>query len=268
MRVLLFALSLGLAAAPLVAQESRSAPTLVFTIYAGTSTGHELWHVDRQPLPSRGGAAPDTARLERRLESGLTAGLLTSIFPTHHIGLNLDIGFRTFGLDDSCAPVVPFQSDPLDRNSHLCGNINASTNAGSVLAVTVGVSGRIAPGGILSPYVRAAASLSHTTISTIGVVAAEPIDTAQTTFAQRTLILDENPGRTGIGATLAGGFTLQASPAYRFRLEIRDDIATHDQLTGPASATAIAPVTVAMRHRLGVLLGLDIVLEQKRPRRY
>ena len=218
MRHFLFALTITFPAVPAVAQ-TRSAPSLVFTIYAGTSTGHELWHIDRQPLPLRESASsPDTARLERRLESGITAGLLTSLFRTPHLGLILDIGFRTFGLDDSCAPVAPFQPDDVQRNTHLCDNITASTNAGSVLAVTVGVSGRIAPSGIISPYVRAAASLSHTTISTIDVAAAEPLDSARTTFAQRTLILDDSPGRTGVGATLAGGFTLQVSPAYRFRL--------------------------------------------------
>lgn len=267
MRALVTIFAAALMGTATLCAQTRSEPNLIFTIYGGTSTGHALWQIDRQPMPARGGAPPDTASLSRRLNSGLIAGLLTSLFPSPHFGVNVEIHFRTFGFDDQCTPVAPFQPDTPPRNTDLCNNITASANSGSVLTLNLGGTARIAPRGVVSPYVRAAFSISNTTISTIEVVEAEPVDTSGG-IARRAFILDNTPRRTAVGATLGAGFTVQMGPAYQFRLEVRDDIATLERIVGPASAVAIAPTTVATFQRIGLLLGVDIVLEQKRTRRY
>lgn len=266
MRTLTIMTAALLAASSLRAQ-TRTAPNLIFTIYGGTATGYALWQIDRQPMPARGGAPPDTSFLSRRLNSGIIAGLLTSLFPHAHFGVNAEVQFRTFGFDDQCTPVAPFQPDTPPRNTGLCDHITASANSGSVLTVNLGGTARIAPRGAISPYVRAAVSISHTTISTIAVTEAEPVDTMGR-FAVRAFILDDEPRRVGFGAMAGAGFTFRVGPGYQFRLEVRDAISTQERIVGPATALAIAPTEVAWFNHVGVLLGIDIVLEQKRGRRY
>jgi hypothetical protein len=41
-----------------------------------------------------------------------------------------------------------------------------------------------------------------------------------------------------------------------------------ERITGPASNVAIAPTERFLHHAVGLLVGLDVVLEQKRGRRY
>jgi opacity protein-like surface antigen len=267
MRIRAIVAALAACAAPLAAAQTRDQPSLIFTIYAGTATGHELWQIARQPMPARDGNAPDTARLSRRVNSGLAAGLMATLFPSAHWGVKGEIAFRTFGFDDACAPVVPFQPDAILRNQGLCDHISASANTGSVLSFHVGGTARLAPRGAISPYARASVSLSHMAISTIAVTEAEPIDTLGNEL-ERVFIRDDAPRQTALGLTLGGGFTFQVSPGYQFRLEVRDDIATLERLAGPASALAVAPTEVAVFHHLVLLFGIDIVLEQKRGRRY
>lgn len=267
MRIFALAAIAACAAAPRAAAQTRQQPTLIFTIYGGTATGHEIWHITRQPMPARDGNPPDTARLSRRLNSGLAAGLMATLFPSAYFGLQGEIAFRTFGLDDACAAVVPFQPDVYGRNQALCDNISASANTGSVLSVHVGGTARAAPRGAISPYARASVSLTHMAISTVAITEAEPIDSIGNEL-ERAFILDDAPRRTAFGLTLGGGLTFQVSPSYQFRLEVRDDIATLERVTGPASALAIAPTEIAVFHHLVLLFGIDIVLEQKRGRRY
>lgn len=255
------------ACAPPLAAQTRHQPTLIFTIYGGTATGHHLWSIARQPMPARDGNPPDTARLGRRLNNGLAAGLMATLFPTAHFGVQGEIAFRTFGLDDTCAPVAPFRADAIRRNDVLCNNISGSLNSGSVLGVHLGGTARLAARGVISPYVRASLSLAHTAISTVAITEREPIDSNSNSL-ERAFILDDAPRRTAVGVSLGGGFTFQVSPAYQFRLEVRDHITTFERVTGPASAVAIAPTDVAWFHQLVLLFGLDIVLEQKRGRRY
>jgi hypothetical protein len=58
------------------------------------------------------------------------------------------------------------------------------------------------------------------------------------------------------------------SPGYRFRLEVRDQLARIEVATGPANSAAIVPFEKRTFHQLAMVLGYDIVLEQKRGRRY
>lgn len=255
------------AVAPSVGAQVRDQPTLIFTIYGGTAAGHHLWTIANQPLPPRD-TFPDTATISRRLDSGLAVGLMATLFPSARLGVQGEVAFRTFGLDDSCAPAAPFKPDRAQRNRVLCDNITASANSGSVLTVHLGATFRPLPRGAVSPYLRASAALSHMAISTIAVVEQEPVDTLGTQFLDRALILDDVPRTTSLAATLGGGFTFQVSPGYQFRLEVRDDIRTLERITGPASPLAVAPTEVSLFHHMVLLFGLDIVLEQKRGRRY
>ncbi len=50
--------------------------------------------------------------------------------------------------------------------------------------------------------------------------------------------------------------------------EVQDAMIPLEQLTGPANDLARAPTSTKVFHRLSLRFGLDVVLEQKRGRRY
>ena len=70
---------------------------------------------------------------------------------------------------------------------------------------------------------------------------------------------------------LAAGFTqpLGKDGGYQVRLEMRDVISSFERVTGQADPTTlIAPTEIKYYHHLALTLGLDVVLERQRGRRY
>jgi hypothetical protein len=250
------------------AAQQRGQPTLVLTIYAGANTGHELWGVDRQTLIFGGNTSnpPDTARVTRQLSAAPMLGGLFQLFPRGGwLGFSADLGWRSLGLDDTCTPAAPFQPDTDGRsNQVLCDNVSALTHpGGSVVAIGLAGMVRLAPGATISPYLRAGGNLSFTTVSAIELAAPD------TLFGIPRVVIDDNtPRHSSLGLLAAAGFTVRAGTAYQIRVEIRDDMSRIERVTGPANGLAAAPTEVALFHNLGLVLGLDVLLEQKRVRRY
>jgi hypothetical protein len=84
-------------------------------------------------------------------------------------------------------------------------------------------------------------------------------------------INDPSPRSSGPMFGLAAGFTqpLGKNGGYAFRLELRDAISSFERVTGPADpVTLLAPTEIKSYHHLSLTLGLDIVLEKARGRRY
>lgn len=82
------------------------------------------------------------------------------------------------------------------------------------------------------------------------------------------MIGDPSPKRTAFTAVAAGGLTMPLFTGYQFRLELQDRLVSLAHVDGPANAIAVAPTSNKLFQRFVLLLGLDIVLEQKRGRRY
>lgn len=261
--VLVAAMSLATAA---VSAQQEQQPNLIFTIYGGVGSGHQLWEVSRQTLVYGGTTSnpPDTARIVRQLNSAVTFGGVFQLFPRGALGFSLDIGYRSLALDDTCTPVAPFQADTANANGILCDNISALAHPGGS-SIALGVSGilRAAPGKSIGPYVRVGANLAFTTISTIEVAAPD-----QVVGVPRLVIADDSPRRNSFGLLAAGGLMMQVGTAYQVRVEIRDDMSTLERVTGPANPVADAPTEIKLYHNLGLVLGFDVLLEPKRVRRY
>ena len=77
--------------------------------------------------------------------------------------------------------------------------------------------------------------------------------------------------------SLGAGAMLPLSPGYQLRLEARDLIVALPYPTGPATDTGSVanasalpqpPIGVKVRHVPTLMLGLDVVLERRRGRRY
>jgi hypothetical protein len=234
-------------------------------VYGGVGSGHQLWSVPRQTFVVGGTTSnpPDTARLSRQLNSALMLGGVFQLFPRGALGFSVDIGYRSLALDDTCTPVAPFTDTTL-ANQTLCDNITAQGHPGGSV-ITLGVTGivRAAPGGAISPYVRAGGNLSFTTVSTIELAAPDEL-----VGIPRLVIADEAPRRNSVGLLAAVGLMVRVGTGYQARIEIRDDMSTFERVTGPASPVAIAPADIRLFHNLGLILGFDVLLEQKRTRRY
>lgn len=267
MRTLVTVLVAALCAVTSTAAQQRGQPTLVLTMYGGASSGHQLWGVERQTLIYGGSTSnpPDTVRVTRQLSSALMLGGVFQLFPrAGAFGFSVDLGWRAIGLDDTCAGVAPFQGGALSRNRTLCDNISAQGQPGGSV-ISLGVTGifRLAPAGAVSPYVRAGGTLSFTTVSTIELAAPDSLGAIP-----RVVISDGAPRHNALGLLAAAGLTVRAGQGYQVRIEIRDDMSTIERVTGAANSLATAPTEVALFHNLGLILGLDVLLEQKRARRY
>lgn len=250
--------------APLAAQ-TRGQPNVVLTIYGGVGSGYSLWSIDRQTLTFGGSTSnpPDTINLTRDVSAGIALGALFQLYRTPRVGIVLDAGFATLGFDDTCAPAAPFQADSLDHNENLCDNISAGQAGGTMLGLTLGAAFRFIPGAVVSPYMRVSAGASLLSASTLEMAAPE-----SPSGIARVVISDPSPGRTALNLVGAAGFTTPLGPGYQFRLELRDRVVSLERLTGNANALGIGPTDTRFEHRIELALGLDIVLEQRRPRRY
>jgi hypothetical protein len=258
-------------ARPAVAQRGEE-PNLVLTIVGGTVIGHQLWTIDKQAL-SKLGSSPteyDTLRLSRAVTSGLVLGAAATYFPSPHVGFNAEVSYLGLGFESTCEPVYLHPdsaggSIDLRRNGQVCDDISAQISVGSMISIFGGVTLRAAARGTFSPYVRGGIGFVNQTASSIDVSGAF-FDGL--TFNQRQVILDPKPRHTDAMAALAAGFTSPLGPGYQFRLEVRDHIINLIKLTGPGSAAGGSPTASGYYHHIALTLGLDIVMEKKRGRRY
>ena len=68
---------------------------------------------------------------------------------------------------------------------------------------------------------------------------------------------------------LGVGSTIATSPAYQIRWEVRDNIVGVQRVTGPVELIGgVPPSNTVYKHLFSVMVGLDVVLERHRGRRY
>jgi hypothetical protein len=129
----------------------------------------------------------------------------------------------------------------------------------------VGVTLRASTRRTISPYLRGSVGLVNQARSTIELTGAYVDGTG---FHERLVIADPNPGHNSPMFGAAAGFTTPLGSGYQFRFEVRDAVVSLERVTGPANALATAPTASRYYHHFALILGLDVVLERKRGRRY
>ncbi|MBI1967538.1 MAG: hypothetical protein HYS40_06080 [Gemmatimonadetes bacterium] len=256
--------------APALAQ-SRSRPTLVLSISAGAITGHSLWRVSRQPYEVRGSAPTfgstgtyDTLALSRSVASSLTGGMSATLYPSANLGVQLEVSYLGLPLENGCVGVA-INAEAEQKNQQICNNVNASQVSASALALHAGVTLRAASRGSFSPYVRAGVGLTSISRST---VAMEGSFVSSGQVYARGIVIDDTPERTSASYVIGLGLTSPLGPGYQFRLEIRDVLASQTRLDGPVNGLGQGPSSSKMYHHIALTMGLDVVLEKKRGRRY
>lgn len=248
-------------------------PRLVITVFAGALTGHPLWGVGRQPIEVRDTAptfAPtglyDTLRLSRRVTSSLTAGMSATYYPSEYLGYQLELSYLGLTLESGCSMLnSPPMTDADQKNTQLCNSIAAGQVSASALAVHGGITLRASSRGSFSPYVRAAAGLTSIGRSTIATEGSFNED-GQT--YSRALVVEGNPGSIDASFLIGIGLTSPLGPGYQYRLEIHDILASQTRLDGAVNGLGLGPSSKKMYHHFALLMGIDIVLERKRGRRY
>lgn len=247
-------------AAPADAQ--RPEPRIFVSVFGGVAGSGNLWSVSRQPLAVLGAPSVfDTLAVSRRLSTGITAGITVAYFRTPHFGLSLEGTYLGLGVDDDCQPFTGTST----ANAEVCNDIQARGARSTTAVFSAGPTVRIAPRSVVSPYARVNVGLSVRSASVIEMAGRFATGGG---IAERVLIEDDNT--TTINPTFLGavGVAVPISPGYQFRMEFRDHLLRLQRVTGPADAFAMAPTEGFFKHTLALVVGLDIILEQRRGRRY
>ena len=258
-----------LLASPAAAQ-TKPQPTIVLTISAGAVTGHGLWTVDQQPLCVLGGGGActgnyDTLRIARSISPSLVLGASGTYFPWPHLGFHAEISYLGLPIDDTCTPVFLNPDPPNQRGKQMCDNLTAAKGTGGAISMFVGATLRAASRKAVSPYARFNIGMVNLSTSTTEVVGAY-VEAGG--LQERQIIEDINGRGASFMLGAAAGLTTPLGTGYQFRLEVRDIMNSMTRVTGPANDLAIAPTDSKYFHHFGLVMGLDIVLERKRGRRY
>ncbi len=270
-------LALACALSTPAAAQTGSEANLVLTIFGGTVTGHDLWAVGKQPLcvldsNNQCTSQYDTLALSRTVGSSLVLGAAATYFVSPHVGLHLEMSYLGLPVEAACTGLY-FYPDPTGpggteqrRNGQLCDDVQAQGSQSGAIAIFGGVTLRAAPRRSFSPYVRGNVGFvnqPHSSISMSGVFVS-----GSGAIFERQVVSDPRPRNTSLMVGAAAGFTSPLGPGYQFRLEVRDVMVSLDRLVGPANGLGIGPVAARSYHHIALTLGLDIVLEKKRGRRY
>ena len=261
---------LALIVASAAGAQTKPQPTIVLTISAGAVTGHHLWTVDKQPLcvlnPGGGCTGTyDTLRISRSISPSLILGASGTYFPSPHLGFHAEISYLGLPIDDTCTPVFLNPDPPSNRGEQMCDNLTAARGTGGAISLFGGATLRAASSKAISPYVRFNIGVVNLSSSTTEVVGSY-VDAGS--LQERQIIEDINGQGWSFMLGAAAGITTPLGPGYQFRLEVRDIVNSMTRLTGPADDFGVAPTESKYFHHLGLVMGLDIVLERKRGRRY
>jgi opacity protein-like surface antigen len=241
----------------------------MLTAYLGVASGHALWNVDRQPVCQLSGGAggtftcsgqSDTMGLTRAVSSSVAAGLAMVYFPARVVGLEVDINYLGLPFDTVCRAVNVVDS----KNQELCNTITGSALSSSSVSFDFGLIARAAPGRF-SPYARAGIGILASSASSVEVVGSF---TQGATVYSRSVIVDDHPRRGSAAFTVGGGVMAALGPGYVFRLEVKDVYASLARVEAPANNLGVAPTSTRAYHHIALTMGLGVVLERKRGRRY
>jgi opacity protein-like surface antigen len=238
--------------------QTPSEPTMDFTIHAGVATGHSLWGVPLQPLRVDS-THYDTVRLARSVGNGITVGLSLTYYPNAHVGYYGDISYVGLSMDDACSGVHVTTA----AHDTLCQSVSGSSLSLGAITFSGGVVLRVLQMGGVSPYLRAGAGLALIPRSTLDM-SGVPGNTSPS----EAIVIDKKGSTLSPMLSLGAGLRAVVSPGSALRLEASDFITPMRRLQGPVNALGQGPSDTHYYHHLVLRIGFDVVLEQKRGRRY
>ena len=246
------------------AAQTGPQPNLVLTLAASVVDGAALWTIPRQPFcPAYPGgtctAPADTLRLAREQGSSITIGAAVSYFPGPSVGIQAEMAYLGLPLRDAC---VVLNASATRLTEQLCASMQGASHSTGAISFVASALVRAAARHQLSPYLRGGVGLvafDHSTIELVG---------ADTTGQAFQILVDESPQRLALSFVAGAGLTMALGRAYQFRFEARDAVARFERVTDAADALLVPPTGTRFFHHFVFTMGVDVVLEQKRGRRY
>ncbi len=248
---------------PLAAQRTRDRPMLIFTVSGAYLDGVGLWTVPSQPvadLSDGNNALVDNFFLQRGIKRTIGAGFSGTYYPRRHVGITAEAFLLGLGYDDTCRLQQPAQSA---LNVERCNSIDSKERSAAAVATSIGAIYRVAGDEFISPFARVSVGFLVNNQSPLLLV-------GEAGQAELVIYDDNNKGTRirpafglGVGATIAAG------KGYQLRWEIRDNIVGVQRVTGVSPGRGLVPPhETAYKHLLGLNVGLDVILERQRGRRY
>lgn len=269
--------------APFLAAQTADEPRLFLTVFGGYRAGQPLWSLTRQSFAvlvpgmpiydSAVVASPglyDTLDLQREFTPSFVLGVSGTYFPGPHLGFQGEFAFLSMGMESRCSIRQTQPPYPGDLDPQLCASLDRETIASSAVTVAFGVVARATPGGGVYPYARANAGVLARTRSAIEMVGEYATPSG---LASAVVVADPNPANTALQLTLGAGIAVSTGTGYQVWLEGRDVLAQVGVVTGPAdpsspSGVLVPPSGTRFVHNYMLLIGLDVVFEKQRRRRY
>jgi hypothetical protein len=260
-RLLLPVLLLCLTPIALAAQAMRDQTRLVIGIAGGYIGGKDLWAVPNQPINAIG-QQTEIFDLGRRLRSNVTMSATGTYFPGSHLGYTGDVSYLGLGTVDRCRITV---STGDFVNEQACRALDGNQRSASAVAAMGGVTIRPLSRAVIQPYARVLAGVAIVPrgpgemISTFGIEE----------DAVLPIYLEENRTDIKPAAGLVLGFATANSNGYQFRVEARGTWVRLPVVTGATAQENLAPPSSVRSTFLpSIIVGMDIVLEKRRGRRY
>ncbi|HEY7637400.1 MAG TPA: hypothetical protein VH763_17750 [Gemmatimonadales bacterium] len=246
--------------APAAAQKTGDQARLVFTVSGAWITGKGLWTIPNQAI-FKDGLAPDTLFLSRSISNNFGAGFSASYFRGSHFGLTGDAFLLGLGYEDRCHLASP-EKDA--QNSRICQDIDTQNKSAAAVAISVGAIIRVASREFISPFARVGAGLLFNNQSSVFMSGFDPQD-----GALHVVYNDDKTSRVRPNFEIGVGTTVAVSKGYHLRFEVRDNfvgIVRVDQAT--PNVGVIPPHGTTYRQLWSLLVGVDVILERIRGRRY
>lgn len=254
------ALAALLAASPTAAAAQRTGDQarIIFTVSGAYIQGRGLWSVPIQPVQDPPFA--DNFSLNRSIKANFGAGFSGAYFAGEHVGLTADFFLLGLGYDDACRVLGTPESA---RNVQVCRNIDDQEKSAAAVTVSAGANFRIFSREFISPFARANVGLLFSNQSSVLTQGVSNSGVLLTVFE------DEKRTRVSPALGLGVGATVAISRGYHLRWEVRDNIVGIEAVTGSTSAPRFEPPHERRyKHMFSVLIGVDVVLERDRGRRY
>lgn len=245
-----------------LAGQTADQARLVFSLGVGqTSGGGTLWRVGRQPLMSAQGDL-DTLDVNRHFRRSLSVVFSGTYFPGDHFGFNVEAQLIGLGTNDGCA-VVATKGDPFTAD--VCNSINRGKRSATSAALSVGGVYRVASHQPIHPYVRGNVGLVFSQQSFLKTYGEYDDSLGQFLVP---LYFDSKSTTVSPYLSLGGGVVVALGRGYQMHFELRDNWVSLPSISGPATLGSVPPNHRVGKHLLSFIVGLDVVLERKRGRRY
>lgn len=247
-------------AVPAVGQTHDDA-RLTVGFAVGYIHGTSLWSVDRQPIINLD-LSQDLLNIQRTLTSNLTLSAQASYFSSSHFGYTGEFTYIGLGTEDACNLAGTAGGEP---GGPACAALKGDTRPASAVSVMGGVMLRPITGTAVQPYLKGLLGVALVPHSTLLLAA-----NWGTQLENRMEIYTGSSSHmVRPAATMAAGIATAPSAGYQLTAELRETWAVMPVVTGPTQYQLLEPPSAnRVKAFPSFLVGLNIVLERRRGRRY